>query len=84
LRWRTGVQLLPVVCESSNDFKVTRKALEDAYERAQEANIRVKGLLITNPSNPLGTILDKQTLRELVSFINEKSIHLICDEIFHQ
>jgi aspartate/methionine/tyrosine aminotransferase len=82
LRWRTGVQLLPVVCESSNNFKVTRKALEDAYERAQEANIRVKGLLITNPSNPLGTILDKQTLRELVSFINEKSIHLICDEIY--
>nr|UOI39551.1 1-aminocyclopropane-1-carboxylate synthase [Betula platyphylla]UVJ47666.1 1-aminocyclopropane-1-carboxylate synthase [Betula platyphylla] len=82
LRWRTGVQLLPVICESSNNFKVTRKALEAAYESAQEKNIRVKGLLITNPSNPLGTILDKQTLRELVSFINEKSIHLICDEIY--
>nr|AAM80888.1 1-aminocyclopropane-1-carboxylate synthase [Betula pendula] len=82
LRWRTGVQLLPVTCESPNNFKVTRKALEAAYESAQEKNIRVKGLLITNPSNPLGTILDKQTLRELVSFINEKSIHLICDEIY--
>jgi aspartate/methionine/tyrosine aminotransferase len=82
LRWRTGVQLLPVVCESSNNFKVTREALEAAYERAEEANIRVKGLLITNPSNPLGTILDRQTLIELVSFINEKSIHLICDEIY--
>ncbi|XP_059442427.1 1-aminocyclopropane-1-carboxylate synthase-like [Corylus avellana] len=82
LRWRTGVQLLPVVCESSNNFKVTREALEAAYERAEMENIRVKGLLITNPSNPLGTILDRQTLIELVSFINEKSIHLICDEIY--
>ena len=25
LRWRTWVQLFPVVCESSNDFKVTRE-----------------------------------------------------------
>ena len=82
LRWRTGVQLLPVACESSNNFKVTRKALETAYEKAQEENITVKGLLITNPSNPLGTILDRETLRTIVRFINEKNIHLVCDEIY--
>ncbi|KAL6006707.1 acetyl-coenzyme A synthetase 2 [Asimina triloba] len=82
LRWRTGVQLLPVECHSSNNFKVTVSALEAAYEKAQEAGIRVKGLLITNPSNPLGTILDRETLTSILSFINEKSIHLVCDEIY--
>ncbi|KAL5551840.1 hypothetical protein UlMin_002016 [Ulmus minor] len=82
LRWRTGIKLIPVACESSNDFKVTREALEAAYEKAQEDNIRVKGLLITNPSNPLGTILDRETLTSVVSFINEKNIHLVCDEIY--
>ncbi|MCD7461656.1 hypothetical protein HAX54_046739 [Datura stramonium] len=82
LRWRTGVQLFPVVCESSNDFKVTRRALEDAYKKAQESNITIKGLLLNNPSNPLGTILDKETLKDTVRFINEKNIHLVCDEIY--
>ncbi|KAF5730033.1 1-aminocyclopropane-1-carboxylate synthase [Tripterygium wilfordii] len=82
LRWRTGIQLLPVVCESSNNFKITREAMEAAYERAQEANIKVKGLLINNPSNPLGTVLDRETLRSIASFINEKNIHLVCDEIY--
>ncbi|KAF7828227.1 1-aminocyclopropane-1-carboxylate synthase [Senna tora] len=82
LRWRTGVQLVPVVCESSNNFKLTRTALEAAYEKAKENNIRVKGLLITNPSNPLGTIMDTETLTSVVHFINEKRIHLICDEIY--
>lgn len=82
LRWRTGVQLLPIVCESSNNFKITKGAMEDAYRKAQEANIKVKGVLITNPSNPLGTILDRETLKGVVSFINEKSIHLVCDEIY--
>ncbi|PKI36549.1 hypothetical protein CRG98_043051, partial [Punica granatum] len=82
LCWRTGAQLLPVVCDSSNGFKVTREALEAAYIEAKEANIRVRALLITNPSNPLGTVLDRKTLRDIVSFINEKNIHLICDEIY--
>ncbi|KAF8379590.1 hypothetical protein HHK36_029031 [Tetracentron sinense] len=82
LGWRAGVQLVPVACDSSNDFKITEAALEAAYEQAQDANIKVKGLLITNPSNPLGTIFDRETLRSLVSFINKKNIHLICDEIY--
>ncbi|KAL2517196.1 1-aminocyclopropane-1-carboxylate synthase-like protein 1 [Abeliophyllum distichum] len=82
LRWRTGIQLLPVVCESSNDFKITREALEDAYGKAQEANIKVKGLILNNPSNPLGTVLDRNTLTDAVRFIDEKNIHLICDEIY--
>nr|AFM93771.1 ACC synthetase [Boehmeria nivea] len=82
LRWRTGIELLPVACESSNGFKVTRQALEEAYEKAQKENIKVKGLLITNPSNPLGTVLDRDTLRSIVSFINDTNIHLVCDEIY--
>ncbi|KAJ6426545.1 hypothetical protein OIU84_022191 [Salix udensis] len=82
LRWRTGVKLIPVDSDSSNNFKVTIEALENAYEMAQLDNIKVKGLLITNPSNPLGTILDRETLRSIVRFINEKNIHLVCDEIY--
>ncbi|KAJ8768550.1 hypothetical protein K2173_022657 [Erythroxylum novogranatense] len=82
LRWRTGIQLVPVECESSNNFEVTREALESAYEMAQMNNIRVKGLLITNPSNPLGRILDRETLKSIVDFINDKNIHLVCDEIY--
>lgn len=81
-RWRTGVQLLPIHCKSSNNFKVTAAALESAYENAMSMNIRVKGVLLTNPSNPLGTSMDRETLETVVSFINSKRIHLVCDEIF--
>lgn len=35
----------PVDCESTNNFKVTREALEYAYEIAQLDNIKVKGCL---------------------------------------
>ncbi|CAK9156722.1 unnamed protein product [Ilex paraguariensis] len=82
LRWRTGVQLFPVMCNSKNDFQITVEALEEAYEKAKQSNIKVKGLIIVNPSNPLGTVLDREALKTLVSFINEKNIHLVCDEIY--
>ncbi|KAM2200850.1 hypothetical protein TB1_000773 [Malus domestica] len=82
LGWRTGVQIVQVDCDSSNNFKITKEALEAAYEKAQNNNINVKGLIITNPSNPLGTTLDKDTLESLVTFINQKNIHLVCDEIY--
>ncbi|KAJ8513277.1 hypothetical protein OPV22_003711 [Ensete ventricosum] len=80
--WRTGVQLIPVRCHSHDNFKITEAELAAAYRKARDSKIRVKGILITNPSNPLGTTMDRETLRTLASFANEERIHLVCDEIF--
>lgn len=82
LKWRTGVQLIPVICESSNNFKITKEALEEAFENAKKSSIKVKGVIIANPSNPLGTTVERETQITLVNFINEKQIHLVCDEIY--
>ncbi|XP_010669851.2 1-aminocyclopropane-1-carboxylate synthase [Beta vulgaris subsp. vulgaris] len=82
LGWRTGVKLIPITCESWNDFKITKEALTSAYEDAQNKNIKIKGIIITNPSNPLGIVQDKDTLTMLVNFVNDKRIHLVCDEIY--
>ncbi|KAE8703666.1 1-aminocyclopropane-1-carboxylate synthase [Hibiscus syriacus] len=82
LRWRTRIEIIPVDCKSSNHFRITREALEYAYEKAQTWNINVKGVIVANPSNPLGTVLDRDTMRNIVSFVNEKTIHLVCDEIY--
>lgn len=82
LRWRTGVEIVPVHCSSSNNFKLNVEAVEWAYKKALESNKNVKGLLFTNPSNPLGTILDKDTLMNIVRFVTRKNIHLVVDEIY--
>jgi len=43
----------------------------------------VKGVLVTNPSNPLGTTMSRSELNLLVDFIKEKKdTHLISDEIY--
>jgi 1-aminocyclopropane-1-carboxylate synthase len=82
LRWRTGVKIIPVNCYSSNKFQITKQALEEAFAKAERANIPVKGILITNPSNPLGTAITRPVLKEILNFISDKNIHLISDEIY--
>ncbi|KAI8534716.1 hypothetical protein RHMOL_Rhmol10G0118200 [Rhododendron molle] len=82
LKWRTGVEIVPIHCHSKNNFRITESALEEAYQSAQKQNLRVKGVLVTNPSNPLGTTLTRDELNLLFTFITAKQIHLISDEIY--
>ncbi|ERM96592.1 hypothetical protein AMTR_s00001p00270760 [Amborella trichopoda] len=82
VKWRTGVELIPVHCKYSNDFRLSIGDLEAAYNGAQERNIKVKGVLVASPSNPLGTVLDEATLIELLEFSTQKQVHLVCDEIY--
>ncbi|KAK4283932.1 hypothetical protein QN277_000832 [Acacia crassicarpa] len=82
LRWRTGVKIVPIHCDSSNNFQITLQALEAAYEKARATNTKVRAVLITNPSNPLGTTIQRQVLEHLLDFVTRKNIHLISDEIY--
>ncbi|KAK2980148.1 hypothetical protein RJ640_001732 [Escallonia rubra] len=82
LRWRTGVNIVPVHCDSSNNFQVTPQALDAAYSKAEAMNIKVRGVLITNPSNPLGATIQRSVLGEILDFVTRKNIHLVSDEIY--
>ncbi|XP_062100757.1 1-aminocyclopropane-1-carboxylate synthase 3-like [Humulus lupulus] len=82
LKWRTEVVIVPIQCKSLNGFQITEEALEQAYQDATNRNLRVKGVLITNPSNPCGTTMTVDELILLLNFIEAKKIHLISDEIY--
>jgi aspartate/methionine/tyrosine aminotransferase len=43
---------------------------------------RTKGLLLGSPSNPTGTLIDPERLREIAAFIEERGGVLIVDEIY--
>ena len=44
---------------------------------------QARALLIASPSNPTGTLLDEQTLREYHAITDQKGGSLIVDEIYH-
>lgn len=76
------MKIVPIHCDSSNNFQITPQALEDAYNTAVAMKIKVRGVLITNPSNPLGATIERSTIEEILDFVTRKNIHLVSDEIY--
>ncbi|KAI3424592.1 Aminotran_1_2 domain-containing protein [Psidium guajava] len=83
LKWRTEVEIVPIHRSSSNGFKITESAMEEAFKHARnQLNRTVKGLLITSPSNPLGTTMTRHELDQIIHFANTRNLHVISDEIY--
>ncbi|KAL9229860.1 hypothetical protein vseg_005281 [Gypsophila vaccaria] len=83
LKWRTGAEIVGIECTSFNGFRITKSALEAAYNSANKRGLKVKSILVTNPNNPLGTTLSNDEINLLLTFISTyENVHLISDEIY--
>ena len=79
LETRDEASIIPVHCSSEDGFRLTRALLDEAIEKADRP---VKALLYTNPNNPLGEVYSAEDVDDILSWAQERGIHVVLDEIY--
>tara|TARA_B100001750_G_scaffold145924_1_gene116568 strand:- start:67 stop:1020 length:954 start_codon:yes stop_codon:yes gene_type:complete len=68
--------------EEDNDWALTTEILEKAYLKAKADGINVKCIVVINPGNPTGAILDKPSIDGVVNFAEQHGLAIIADEVY--
>lgn len=71
-----GLEPVWLPSEATDRYQPT-PALLDAVEG------RLDGLIVASPSNPAGTMLDADAMRDLVAACASRGVRMISDEIYH-
>lgn len=61
---------------SKNNFRLSKELLEK-YKTS-----KTKAILLSNPCNPTGSVMDYEEMKEIAEFVEENDIFLISDEIY--
>ena len=68
--------------EEDNDWVLTPDILEEAYRKATADGVHVKCIVVINPGNPTGAILDKPSIDGVVNFAEQHGLAIIADEVY--
>ncbi|XP_068411066.1 1-aminocyclopropane-1-carboxylate synthase-like protein 1 isoform X3 [Eschrichtius robustus] len=63
-------------------FQLTVEKLEMALEGANSEGVKVKGLILINPQNPLGDVYSPGELQEYLEFAKRHELHVMVDEVY--
>lgn len=74
-----GGKIVPLKTDPNKDyFYADRSMLESVYSP------KTRAIIITNPNNPTGTILNDRDMRVIIDFALSHNLYIICDEVYRE
>ncbi|MDI6783689.1 MAG: aminotransferase class I/II-fold pyridoxal phosphate-dependent enzyme [bacterium] len=70
--------------DEDNGWTFNRSTLEESLNSARKNSVTVKGIVVINPGNPTGAILEETTIREVIDFAEENDMVIIADEVYQE
>lgn len=68
--------------DSEEEYLFDEETWNCAYNESITSGCKIKAILLTNPSNPLGVIYKSEQLLKAVEWARNKQLHIIVDEIY--
>jgi len=70
--------------DEERDWALDKNELERAYNDAVKQGVQIKAIVVINPANPTGAILDRESVNHVIQFAGEKEIAIISDEVYQE
>ncbi len=81
---RCGGVLVGYHPDEEAGWALGRDNLERPLKAATEDGVKVKAIVVINPGNPTGALLDRQSMREVVDVAREWGLAIIADEVYQE
>jgi aspartate/methionine/tyrosine aminotransferase len=79
-----GGAKVPYHLDEAHGWRLDIEDLERAYEDARAKGIRARGIVVINPGNPSGAVLDEQNVAAILAFARERGIAVLADEVYQE
>lgn len=73
---------IPYHLNEEADWATSAPDIESAIERAAREGVEPKALVIINPGNPTGALLDEATMQSVVRLCEQHNLVLLADEVY--
>lgn len=81
---RTGGVQVNYYPDEDKGWTLNKDILKDSLKKAQKEGVLVKAIVVINPGNPTGAILDEQSILEILDFAEENRLAIIADEVYQE
>lgn len=79
-----GATQVPYALDEAGGWRLSRARLEEAIARARAQGVRCRGIVVINPGNPTGAVLDRQNIREILEVAREHDLSVLADEVYQE
>ena len=76
--------LVPYYLTESKGWECSKDMLAKSLDQARADGISTRALVIINPGNPTGQILNESSMRDIVKFCIDEKIVLMADEVYQE
>ncbi len=70
--------------EEGSGWSLSRAALERACDQAKARGVRVRAIVVINPGNPSGAVLDEPNVEMVLAFARERRLAVLADEVYQE
>jgi alanine transaminase len=74
--------VVPYHLDEEADWATSAPEIESAIRKAVDEGVEPKALVVINPGNPTGALLDEATMERLVRLCEQHNLVLLADEVY--